>query len=340
MVTIKDIAKELGLSPSSVSRALNDSPQVSAETKRRVAELVKQCNYKPNRNAQNLVNNNSYTIGYMIPDISDNFFSYSAFGVEEALRDTPYEISYYATQRSPQRVLDYLERSVEYRYSGIIITPDQWSDELVAKLGELSIPAVSLRRKTPPGLSGVPFVDSDHTGGLADVVDHLHSLGHRHIAYIGFQSAIGEERKMGYLSATARLGLSQYLDVDPCAYDARKRPQIGFTTIERLLKQHPQLTAVAASDDYLALGVLEFLQSQGIRVPQQMSVTGFDDREVGGIFSTQITTVHQYQYEMGQQATDMLLKMIGDSGEKPSSLMLQTKLIVRKTTGPVHAGSW
>lgn len=333
MITIKDIAKELSLSPSTVSRAMNDSWQVSAETKRKVNELVQRYNYKPNRNAQNLVNNNSYTIGYMIPDISDNFFSYSAFGVEEALQGTPYEISYYATQRSAKRVMDYLERAVEYRYSGIIITPDSWTPELTEKLALFPLPVVSLRRKTPITLP-LPYVDSDHTGGMADIVEYLVSLGHEHIAYIGFKSAIGEERKLGYLNATTQRNLPQYLEIDPDAHDARHRPRVGYDTAKKLLHAHPQLTAIVASDDYLALGVLEFLKAQAIRVPEEISVTGFDDREVGRIFATQITTMHQYQYEMGQQATDMLLKMIENPTEKPPSRMLKTRLIPRGTTGP------
>lgn len=324
----------MNLSPSSVSRALNDSPQISSETKRKVRDLVKKYNYKPNRNAQNLVNNNSFTIGYMIPDISDNFFSYSAFGVEEVLQDSPYEISYYATQRNPQRVLDYLERAIEYRYSGIIITPDLWNDELIERLAQFPIPVVCLRRKTPFELNDLPYVDTDHTGGMAEMIDYLVSLGHKEIAYIGFSSAIGEERKMGYLSATARHNLPQYLEIDPCAHDAHKRPRIGYETIKKLLKEQPQISAVAASDDYLALGVLEYLEEQKIDVPGSISVSGFDDREAGSIYSTQITTVHQFQYEMGQQATAMLLRMIENPADKPSSLMLKAKLIPRRTTGP------
>ena len=337
MKTIKDIAKELNLSPSSVSRALSDSPQISAETKKKVRDLVRKYDYKPNRNAQNLVNNNSYTIGYMIPDIADNFFSYSAFGVEEVLLESPYEISYYATQRSPKRVMDYLERAIEYRYSGIVITPDEWSEALIARLDSFPIPVVCLRRKTPTALSDLPFVDTDHTGGMAEVVEYLLSLGHREIAYIGFSSTIGEERKMGYLSATARHDLPQYFEIDPSAHDTKKRPRIGYETIERLLKEHPQITAVAASDDYLALGVLEYLQEQNIRVPEEISVSGFDDREIGGIYSTQITTMHQYQYEMGQQAAAMLLRMIENPRDKPSSLMLKARLIPRRTAGPRRA---
>lgn len=336
LITIKDIAKELSLSPSTVSRALNDSPQVSVETKRKVSELVKQYNYKPNRNAQNLVNNSTFTIGYMIPDISDSYFAYSALGVDEALRNTPYEISYFATQRSSRKVVDYLERAVEYRYSGIIITPDQWDKQLIKYLSELTIPVVSLRRKTPQGVSGIPYVDSDHTGGMSDMVDYLVSLGHQHIAYIGFQSLIGNERKLGYLSATARHSMPQYLKVNPSALHVMKRPQLGYEAAEELLKDFPQLTAMVCLDDYLALGALEYFQSKGIHVPDEISVAGFDDREVGSIYSTQITTVHLYQYEMGQHAAGMILKMIKNKEEVPPSLMLQTKLVLKNTTGPCH----
>jgi LacI family transcriptional regulator len=333
MVTIKDIATELHLDPSTVSRVLNNSPEISQTTKTKVLNLVEQRGYRPNRNAQNLVNNNTYTIGFMIPDIGDSFFSISAANIEQVLRDHGHEIVYCSTQRKSENVLDFVKRAIDYRYSGIFITPDVWDQPLIQLINSIDIPIVSLRRKPPKEIKKVPFVDSDHAGGMASAVDHLVGLGHRHIAFIGFVSAIENEREAGYLRAMHRHHLTPVSVKDDFIGRMALRIAAGHATTRKLLFSNPELTAICASDDYIAIGVMEGLHQQGIRIQEQFSVTGADDREISGLFCTQITTVAQFQDEMGNEAAKMMIKMIHDKSYIPKSLTLPTKLIIRNSTG-------
>jgi LacI family transcriptional regulator len=168
---------------------------------------------------------------------------------------------------------------------------------------------------------------------MASAVDHLAGLGHRHIAFIGFVSAIENEREAGYLRAMRRHKLTPISVKDNFVGRMALRIAAGHATTGKLLFSHPELTAICAGDDYIAIGVMGCLYQRGIKVPEQFSVTGADDREVSGLFCTQITTVAQFQDEMGHEAAKMMIEMIQDKGYTPGSLTLPTKLVVRNSTG-------
>lgn len=335
MATIKDIASRLNLSSSTVSRALTDNEGVSEATRELVKRTAEEMNYTINRFAKNLVTKTSYTIGFMIPDISDVFFSKSAYGVEEALKNTGYSLSYTNVERNSDRVLEYLKRAEEYQYDGIFITLDAWTDQVVKQLRALRIPIVSLRRRTPNLLEGkVPFVDSDHEDGVDQVVKHLVTLGHRSIGFIGFDTPVGLERTRSYHLAAEKYGIEKVLLQNYSFHDAGIRIMLGYKSAERLLGEHPNLTALFAADDQLALGVLQYLDEKHIDVPGQISVIGYDDRDVSGLFCIQLSTLRQQLFELGYQAGQLMLDMIASPDQPAKSAIIKPKLIVRKTTGP------
>ena len=335
MITMKDIAAELNISPSTVSRTLSNSPEIGEETKQKVMALVNKYNYRPNRVARSLVKNNTFTIGYMIPDIADSFFSATANSIENVVRNSGHEIAYYSTQRKPEKVLEFLELAVDHRYSGMLITPDVWDSKLIDAIQTSEVPIICLRRKTPKGVN-IPYVDSDHAGGVAKAVEHLIQHGHKHIAFIGFDGEVGGERKIGFIDAMTKHGLRPIVHIDPRAIITKKRVPVGLESMSYLLDTYPEVTAICAADDYLALGSIECLHKRNISIPQHFSVIGFDNKEIGRLFCTQISTVVQFQEEMGQQAANMLLSMIKNPSYIPDSHVFETELILRSSTGPCN----
>lgn len=333
MITIKDIAKDLNLSASTVSRVLKDSPQIGWKTKQKVLEYVKEHNYIPNRFAQNLVTQQSKTIGCMIPDISDGFYSQSAYGIESVIVSAGYDIAYYSTQRKTYNILKLLEQAVEYRYLGVFLTPDEWTEELVEIIKTLPIPVVFLRRKTPKELEGISSVGTDYLYGMEQAVSHLAGLGHKNILYIGSK----DERMLGYDMAMNNYGfISHCYDTGLC-FETEARMKLGKTAMNRLLIQYPESTAVICTDDYTALGAMEALAEKNITVPVEYSVVGFDNREISRLYCTNLTTVHQFQYEIGKEAAGVMLKMIHDPNYIPESFLKKPELIVRKTSGAVRS---
>jgi DNA-binding LacI/PurR family transcriptional regulator len=332
MITIKDMAKQLHLSPSSVSRALNGSSEIGAETKRRVIEFAEASGYFPNRYAQQLVRKNSYTIGFMIPDISDTFFSKSAHGVEKVLQQSGHEISYFSAGRNTDRTCEFLIRAKQYRYNGVFLTPDAWDDKLVRMIESMDIPVVVLRRKTPDTLPQISFVDSDQYGGAILAMRHLMDLGHKAIGFIGMDTLSVMECRKAYRDAVSAAGFRGYESPECHDNDAARRQKIGYEFAKDLLKENRELTAFFAADDYMAIGALEYLSDQHIRVPEEFSVAGFDDRDITSLFCINLTTVHQPLREIGYAAADLMLRLLGDRDAKREAVLIDTSLVVRGTT--------
>lgn len=337
MTTIRDIAVRLGLSTSTVSRALTDAYGVSEDTRQLVKRTAQDMNYAINRFAQNLVTRRSNTIGFLIPDISDSFFAKSAYGVEESLRNTPFTLAYTNVKRSPDNVLDYLRRAEEYCYAGAFVTIDDWTEAVVAQLAHMSIPVISLRRKTPAALaSKIPYVDSNHLDGIEAEVKHLLALGHQRFGYIGFDTPVGVERAAAFKQIACKYGLDVETVSNFSYHNARIRISVGYTSAQKLMERSRDITALCAGDDQVAIGAMQYLSESGLRVPQDVSVCGYDDRDVAQLYCIQLTTVRQQLFEIGEQAGRMMTGMITRPQEMPQSLCVPTLLCPRKTTGPVR----
>lgn len=332
VITIKNIARELNISTSTVSRAIRNHPNINAATRARVLEACKRLNYVPNLSARSLVNKDGPVVGFMIPDIADTFFSGSAFGVEEILTDQGIEIFYFSTSRSPEKVRQFLISAVERRFAGVFITPDQWDKELIEILKTIPIPVVSLRRK-PPSSVGIAFVDADHFGGGRQAVTHLHDLGHRRIAFIGLPTVVGGEREGGYLERMRDYGLSRCVEYAVSSGRLFRELDEGKRAARVLLSRDPSITAIFAANDQLAIGALTYLSEQNIAVPGDISVIGFDNLDFAELHWVQLTTIEQPRREIGRKAGELLVSMI-KKNEKPQSAVLATVVIKRNSTGP------
>lgn len=332
MTTIKDIARVLKISPSTVSRAMNGNSEISAETVRKVLEVAEELNYIPNKFAQQLVGKDMQTVGFTIPDIGDSFFSKCAVGVEEILHKHGHDIAYHSIQRSSKKLCEFLIRAKELRYSSVIITPEHWDDSIIQHIHKTQLPVVVLRRKTPESLAEIPYVDSDHYGGACELTNYLLRLGHKHIAFITYDVLVFNERRQGYEDTMLRNGLEK------CVYECEPRLNsddlisLGYEATTEIFKKYPQVTAVIGANDMLAIGALQYFAEKKIAVPQEASVAGFDNRQICEMFNIQLTTVGQPLMELGNHAAEMALRMTKDPENIPSSLTLRTKLIIRNTT--------
>jgi LacI family transcriptional regulator len=328
VANIKDIAKQLGVSVSTVSRAMNNHPDVREETKLQVMEVIRSLNYRPNAIAKGLIQKKTFTIGLMIPEISDPFFSALANAVEETLFDHGYQVVYGNTFRNPDKEKLFISNAIERQFDGLIITPDCLDEEFVEMLAILEKPVVFLRRRTPEGTS-MPFVDVDHYQAATAAVNYLIELGHKQIGFIGMpeSSITGNERLRGYKDVMRMQGLLS----DRHIVVGGRTIELGREAMGRLYAQNPDLTAVFSANDLLGIGALEWLAVNRISVPEQMSVIGFDNLEYANLHWIQLTTMAQPRQEMGSKAAELLLQMIADKETEPKSELIEAKLIVRRS---------
>ncbi|MDT8858944.1 LacI family transcriptional regulator [Alkalihalobacillus sp. MEB130] len=329
MVTIKNIAKELGVSVSTVSRAINNHPDINYDTKQEILETIKRLNYTPNALARSMIQKKTYTIGLMVPDITDLYFSAIAHDVEEVLSEVGYQIIYGNTGRNPEKEKNFLFNSLARKMDGLIVTPDFVDDDMIKWFQQIEIPVVFLRRR-PPAELNIPFVDVDHYKGACQAMNYLHSLGHTNIGFIRMPeySFTGLERYMGFKDSQEQKGIAPPYHV---AIAEGKGMEDGARAMEQLLEMNPDLTAVFAGNDQLAIGAMEWMERNGIKVPEQISIVGFDNLELANLHWVQLTTVAQPCQDMGRKAALLLLDMLNEKNERPDSEILATSLVVRRS---------
>lgn len=333
LVTIKDIAKATSLSTSTVSRALNNHPAINKETRQIVLDCVRKLRYQPNRNARNLVNRKNTTIGFMIPDISDSFFSSAAIGVEEIMYRNGHDIVYSNTNRDSKRVLDFLIKAQEWHYSGVFITPDRWDSAIIDQTHAAGMPVISLRRKSPADHPEIPYVDSDHYAGFVEAAEYLVSLGRRSIGLITADTMIYSERQQGYEHVMQLNNLPTRIYCHKQPVHSSQRYEAGYQAMQHLLERFPDITALLTADDRFAIGAMKYLSQVSLRVPEDISIIGCDDRPEGQLYPFQLSTIQQDILGLGRNAAQMMLRMIDDPQYRPASLSLQPRLIIRRTTG-------
>ncbi len=288
-------------------------------------------NYTPNALARSMIHKKTFTIGLMIPDIADSFFSGNASGVEEAMAKSGHSVVYVSTSRDPEKEKRFLSSAVERRWDGLIVTPDNMDERFIDMLQKLEIPVVFLRRKPPKELK-FPFVDANHYDGAAQLTEHLIGLGHRNIGFIQLPSQIGAERFEGYLDTMRKHGL---LPLPSLIAKGGRTFADGRRAMESLYAANLGLTAVFAGNDLLGIGALEWLAIHEIPVPDRISVVGFDNRDYSNLHWIQLTTMEQPIIEMGRKAAELLLQMISNKEKYADSVLMETRMITRKTTKSV-----
>lgn len=334
MVTIKDVARAAGVSPSTVSRALNDSPLVNEETKARIRRTAARLGYEQNDLARGLVKGSSGAVGLIVPDITNPFFADIARGVGEVARTRGYGVLLCSTEGDPELERSQLQLLRRKRVDGFLLTAVTADDPHLDDLAQAGVPFVLVSRLVRA--VDAPFVVVDDRQGARLAVEHLVGLGHRKIGFIGGPANVqsSQDRMAVYreIVATQRLPVRKRWAVYADFTQAAGRNE-GY----RMLGLPHRPTAVFAANDMIALGVLEAAEDLGLRVPEVLSVVGYDDIRYASLPRIQLTTVAQPTQEMGRIATEYLVDVIEGRRRQKLRKVLLPKLVVRGTTAPPSA---
>jgi DNA-binding LacI/PurR family transcriptional regulator len=341
-VTMQDIAQATGLSQSTVSRILNRSPTVvpiAESTRERVLAAAKELGYRPNPLARGLRGASTMLLGVIVRDITDVFFAgaIEAATVEASRRGYNLVLGH-AHARADEAIA--LWGVLEARHCDAILLLGDMRDQprLIEDLAGDSLPVVALWQGSTD--MDIPSVTVDNRAGIRAVLDHLTELGHRRIAFVGGR-LLGDikEREEAYVDYLTDLGMPPH---EGDVQHGLNEPAAGAAALELLLDRPDPPTAVVASTDVLALGLLHAAHERGLRVPEQLSITGFDDIALAAYSVPALTTVRMPVREMVEKAIQMALDEIGRSDESEPSAeqpppMLQPSLVVRDSTGRASA---
>src|SRR4051812_1959781 len=329
--TIIDVAREAGVSTTTVSHVINGTRSVAEPTKQRVLAAIQRLSYEVNSLAQSLKSDRSQTIGLLVTDISNPFFTSLVRGVEDVANQAGYSVMLCNTDENPDKELTYLRMLQRKRVDAILMAPTGVPQPVVDQLIGLKLPLVCFDRPAPGAASDTVLVDN--VGGAQEAVSHLLSLGHRRVGVITGLSGVGttNERLDGYMRAMAEHDVL----VDPTLVRVgNSRLDGGFREMLALLDSPEPPTAVFSTNNLMTLGALGALQSRQVAVPDQMAIAGFDDFEWAAVLRPRLTPLAQPTYEIGATATRMLIERIEERGDSaPRHVVLPTRLIVRESCG-------
>jgi LacI family transcriptional regulator len=326
--TIVDVAREAGVSTMTVSRVINDRDDVSTTTRQRVLDAVERLGYRPSGIARGLATRHTGTLGLVVPDIANPFFAEVARGVEQVAYARGYNVFLCNTDEDPFRELDVLGSLEEKRVDGIVLCSSRLTGEdLQMVVG--AYPAVVLvnRRASWPGQQVSAVLVDDVMGGHLAVA-HLLDRGHRMIGFLSGPagSHSGQERLAGYVAEMASVGLAPEQGwVEPGAPTAEQ----GCAAALRLLRSHPELTALICYNDLVAVGVLRACRELGRRVPGDLALVGFDDIPAAALVTPALTTCRIPRHELGAKAMGLLLDQICGETVPGGEVVLEPELVVR-----------
>jgi len=334
-VTLKDIADQLGVSVTTVSRGLAGYSDVAEETRQRILEKANDLGYSPNLSARRLQKQRTDTLGFIMPTFgprfSDPFFSefIAGIGTEAAEQDYDLLVSTHAPD-SEGELRAYRRAVLGGWVDGLIVVRTRENDPRINLLCEHGFPFVAFGRSNCA--SDYYFVDEDGATGMGLMVQHFIELGHRRIGFIAPPPGLmfGRDRMRGYRETMSRHGLQVNPD---WIVHGDMTQQGGAEAMERLLNLAPRPTAVACSNDLMAFGAINRVQQFGLTPGKEIALGGFDDIPLAAYVSPPLTTLHQPIYEIGRRSCAMLLKVLSGHVPDESHVLLTPTLVVRASSG-------
>jgi LacI family transcriptional regulator len=312
-----------------VSRTLHGSSQVSPETAARVLKVVEELGYRPNTTAQSLVSGRSHMLGLVVSDITNPFFPELVQGFEDVALQNGYDVLVASTNYDPARTALCVLRMIERKIDGVAIMTSEVDPSLTDSFARRRVPLVFLDvGRVGKGVSNVKV---DYGVGIDQAVEHLSGLGHRRIAFISGPSllASARERRDAFLRRLDNPGTRPQREI--LIEEGNHRVDGGLEAMLRLLRRAPRPTAVIASNDLTAIGAMRAIRQWGLRVPEDISVVGFDDIQMAEFTEPPLTTVRLLRTEVARLACDALLQLIGTHGSGAECHM-STALVVRCST--------
>jgi DNA-binding LacI/PurR family transcriptional regulator len=324
--TILDVAARAGVSKSLVSRVLRGGERVSPSRQQAVLEAVAALGYRPNAAARSLVQRRTYNIGVVLSDLHNLFFAEVLDGIQEAAVGLGYLTLVTTGSRTREGEERALEQLLALRVEGIVLAGSILPESVLARAAQ-EVPVAVVSR--PLDVAGVDVVVNDDVRGAGLAVEHLAGFGHRRIALIdGGGGAGARERREGYLAAMARLGLAGHARV--AAGDFTEAG--GYRGARALLRSGTRPTAILAANDLAAIGALNAIEEARLRVPEDVSLVGYDNTALASLRHISLTTVHQPRREMGRAAMEAVAARIQDPQLPVRRMALAPELVVRSTT--------
>lgn len=332
VITLKAVAQHLGLTPGTVSAVLNNSPSarsIPQETKNRIHAAAQELNYRPNFFARTLRNKRTYTIGVIAEEIGDSYSSPIISGIEQYLRKRDYFFLTVVHRHDQALLSRYSQLLSERGVEGIITV-----DTTVQEAPMLPTVAIAGHKK----LKGVTNVVLDHERAAVLALNHLKELNHQRIAFMRGNpiSSDAKDRWEAICRVAGQIGLTIDTDLTIQIDADDPTPMLGYPFAKQLLARAKPFTALFAYNDISAMGAIRALREQGLRVPEDISVVGFDDIPGAAFHSPSLTTVRQPLNRMGEVAAQTLLDRIEVKKEYPPDIAIEPELIVRESTAPAQ----
>ncbi len=329
--TIHDVARLAGVSPSTVSRVLNDKPGISEETRQRVIQAARELGYLPDMAARTLASGRTYNLGFLVHPRHTlgphSFYGEVLAGADEEARKHGYHIIFSADGNTKNPTV-----IQQNRVDGLILAGCDISREVITALKLQNVPLVLVDNHVPK----VDSIVTDNVGGAYEAVTHLIELGHRRIGFVceWFQDLSFAERFEGYKRALAEHGIP--FDERLIAEGLPRQPKTGYVAAQRLLaKVTPDImpSAIFAANDLTAVETMRALREHGFRIPEDVAIVGFDDGELAEHVVPSLTSVHVFRKEMGALAVRRLLTLLENPQEPPLHTRVFTELVIRESSG-------
>jgi len=337
--TLEDIGKRAGVSRSTVSRVVNDSPDVREDVRKRVLDVIQDAGYQPHAAARALASQRSWTIGLVLPQsvsffFTDPYYPHLTKGIAQACNQYNYTLALFlvGTKEDEEKIFPRISR--KGFLDGVIVQSghhgEQW---IIGRFVDAKMPLVIAGR--PFRSDNVSYIDTDNVNSAYIAVSHLIQLGRRRIGLITgpTSSTVGIDRKDGYLKALLerRREVDESLIVEGDFTEAG-----GYYSMQRLLPSKPD--AVFAASDVMAIGAMRAAREAGLRIPDEIAFVGFDDLPIATLSDVQLTTVRQPVVQFGAKAVEVLLDLIENGIDPPRHILMETELVIRDSCGALRGG--
>ncbi len=329
--TIIDIAKRLKLSPSTISRALNNHPDIKESTRAKIKKVAVEFNYRPNPIAQSLKKNRTNTIGVLVPEIKHDIFSSAISGIEEIAYKSGYTIILCQSDENYEREVVNTNLLMHQRVAGVIVSVSE-NTRVGGHFNDLlnaGIPIAFFDRSCDSVIADKVIID-DYRSAF-DAVAYLIAKGYKRIAHFaGPQTLeISQKRMKGFIDALKQANMPL---IDGFVIDGELHESHGYKSMDELIQKKNVPDAVFAVNDIVAMGAFRRIKEVGLRIPEDIAVLGFSNSRLTTMVSPTLTVIDQFPFEMGKKAASMLIEMIEGKRTKPKTFIIESKLIIREST--------
>lgn len=326
--TIVDVAERAGVSKSLVSLVLRGAPNVSDEKRAAVTRAAEEIGYRPNAVARSLVRRRSFVVGVMVSDLHNPYFTEVIDGIEVAARSSGYHALFNSGGRTADGEAEAIDTLLQLRTDGVVMAGPVLAARRIGHVAATVPVVVVARHSRSPAHDSIT---NDDRMGARLAVDHLVSLGHREVAHVdGGTGAGAAQRRAGFLDAMARHGLTSTATVVPGSFTEEG----GREGVKAALGARDRVTAIFVGNDLAAVGALDALDQLGLRVPDDVSLVGYDNIALAGLGHIDLTTIDQPRREMGVTAVRLLLERRDEDRRAARHLVVPPSLVVRGSTGP------